>query len=287
MSSEEIREKLRKLEESLIEGKISEETYKDLKAKYEAELARLEAAPIEPAPPPPEGLGGLFSRAVDFCSKNPVVFLPPIISGVISVVIFAAVGVSTAGIFTGLGGRLEGAPWEWIVPGGVLRLVALAALAFIVDRLIALIFNGWTIAMVKHGTEKRSIDLSDSFSHTLSRFAPLLGASILVAIITGIGTLLCIIPGIIAGLLLALTLQAVIVDNYGTIDSLSVSYNVTRRSFFEVAIIVIVQFVVSAILGFVPYVGAILTGLAGAFFTVVFTMLYYRSRTAGPSAITV
>ncbi|RLG49448.1 MAG: hypothetical protein DRN90_01695 [Thermoproteota archaeon] len=37
----EIREKIRKLEGALIEGKITEETYKELKAKYEAQLARL------------------------------------------------------------------------------------------------------------------------------------------------------------------------------------------------------------------------------------------------------
>ena len=37
----EIREKIRKLEDALIEGRITEKTYKKLKAKYEAELSRL------------------------------------------------------------------------------------------------------------------------------------------------------------------------------------------------------------------------------------------------------
>ena len=38
MDQKDLREKLKKLEEALVRGRISEETYKELKAKYEAEL---------------------------------------------------------------------------------------------------------------------------------------------------------------------------------------------------------------------------------------------------------
>jgi len=145
--------------------------------------------------------------------------------------------------------------------------------------IISLIFNGWTISMVKQGVEQNVIDLSSSLSYTLSKFVPLLIASILVGIIVGIGLLLCVIPGLIALILLALTLQAVIVDDYGAVESLSVSFNIVKRNFFEVLIIVIVQFVVAFILGSVPYIGSILAELAGAYFTVLLTLLYYGRRT--------
>ncbi|HDD68857.1 MAG TPA: hypothetical protein ENG61_00670 [Candidatus Korarchaeota archaeon] len=278
MSAEEIREKLRKLEESFIEGRISEETYKELKAKYEAELAALGAPPARPAAAPPKGLGDLFSRAADFCTSNPLVFLPPVLSGIISAIIFLALGVSAFGMFRGFRPPI-GPRGGYYPPTGIYGYLGLRALASIIVMIISLIFNGWTISMVKQGVEQNVIDLSSSLSYTLSKFVPLLIASILVGIIVGIGLLLCVIPGLIALILLALTLQAVIVDDYGAVESLSVSFNIVKRNFFEVLIIVIVQFVVAFILGSVPYIGSILAELAGAYFTVLLTLLYYGRRT--------
>jgi len=288
MSREEIREKLRKLEESFIEGRISEETYKELKAKYEAELASLGLEPAKPSPSA-EGLGDLFSKAADFCSSNPVVFVPPILSGIISAIINLILGVSPFGMFRRFRGlRPPVGPSGPVVPTPSLYgFLAITALAFIAIAIITLVFNGWTIAMVKHGIEQNFIDINASFSYALSKLAPLLAASILVGIIRGIGLILCIIPGLIAAILLALTLQAVIVDDYGAVEALSVSYNVVKRNFFEVLIIIIVQFVVEAILGLIPYIGTILAGLAGAYFTVLLTLLYYSRREPKASAITV
>ncbi len=286
MSAEEIREKLRKLEKSFIEGRISEETYKELKAKYEAELASLGGIPTKPIPPPSEGLGALFSRAIDFCSSNPVIFIPPVLSGVVSAIILMIFGVSALGMFRGFRppfgptrpGAIVPSPWH---------LLIMSALALIAIRIISLIFDGWMIAMVKQRIEQNFIDLSDSFSYTISKLAPLLVASILVGIIVVVGLFLCVVPGLIAAILLALTLQAVIVDDYGAIEALSISYNVVKRNFFEVLIVIIVQFVVIFILNMIRYVGPILAMLAGAYFTVLLTLLYYSRRAPKPSTITV
>jgi uncharacterized membrane protein len=286
MSAEEIREKLRKLEESFIQGRISEETYKELKAKYEAELAALGKVPEKPTVPSAEGLGDLFSKAADFCSSNPVVFIPPVLSGIISAIISLILGVSVAGMFRGFRPPVGPSGPGAIAPS-LYGFVAITALVSIVLMVITLVFNGWTIAMIKNGVEKNYIDINESFSYTLSKLVPLIVASILMGIIIGIGLILCVIPGIIAAILLALTLQAVIVDGYGAVEALSVSYNIVKRNFFEVLIIIIVQFVVAAILGMIPYIGAILAGLAGAYFTVILTMLYYGRRTPRPSTITV
>ncbi len=286
MSREEIREKLRKLEESFIEGRISEETYKELKAKYEAELA---SAGIEPTKPSisAEGLGDLFSKAADFCSNNPVVFVPPVLSGIISAIIYVILGVSAFGMFRGFKPAQVGPIGPGVPTPSLYGFLAITALASIIVMVISLVFNGWTIAMVKHGVEENFIDLNSSFSYTLSKLAPLLVASILVGLIIGIGLVLCVIPGIIAAILLALTLQAVVVDDYGAVEALSISYNVVKKNFFEVLIVIIVQFVVAAILGMIPYVGAILAGLSGAYFTVLLTLLYYSRRAPKTPAFTV
>ncbi|HIE23388.1 MAG TPA: hypothetical protein EYP68_04080 [Candidatus Korarchaeota archaeon] len=285
MSAEEIREKLRKLEESFIEGRISEETYKELKAKYEAELAALGKVPTKPTLPSTGGLGELFSKAADFCSNYPVVFVPPVLSGIISAIISLIFGFPVSGMFRGF--RPPARPGPAAITPGLFGFVAIAALVSIVVMIITLVFNGWTISMVKQGIEEDYVNINESFSYTLSKLVPLIVASILMGIIIGIGIILCVIPGIIAAILLALTLQAVIVDGYGAVESLSVSYNVVKKNFFDVLIIIIVQFIVTAVLGLIPYIGAIIGGLAGAYFTVILTLLYFARRTPKPSTIAV
>jgi len=44
VDADRIREKIERLEAALLEGKISEETYRELKEKYEAELAEISTA---------------------------------------------------------------------------------------------------------------------------------------------------------------------------------------------------------------------------------------------------
>ncbi len=281
MSRKEIEEKLKKLEESFIQGRISEETYKELKTKYEAELASLSHEAVKPA-----GLGDLFSKALDFCTDNPVVFIPPVLSGIISAILGAIFGISVFGMFRGLRPPIRPRV-PWVPIPRILGFLAITLLGFIVMMLISLIFNGWTIAIVKQGIEQNLIDLSESLSYTVSRLGALIVASILVAIIIGVGFLLCVIPGIIAAILLALTLQAVIVDAEGAFDALSTSYKVVRENFFDVLIIVIVQFVVEAILGIIPYIGWILAGLASAYFIVLLTLLYYERKEIERKVLTV
>ena len=290
-SEEEIREKIRKLEEALVEGRISEETYRELKAKYEAELERLRGEWVEvktpkPAGAPPrvsaESLGDLFNKALDFVKENPVVLVPPILGGIIGVVIMRAIGLSTLGM-PGLG-RLgprfapPGPGYQPEVPPSVLGALGLALLGMILVLVIDMIFNGWLIAMVKQGLTGEVVDLGSSFNVALSKAVPIIAASILVGIIVGIGFLLCVIPGIIAWILLALTLQAVVVDDYGPVDALKASYEVAKNNFFDVLIIVIGQVIISAIVSIVPYLGFILSAAVSGFFAVLLTIFYVARR---------
>lgn len=301
MSSEDaIREKIRKLEEALMEGRISEETYRELKAKYEAELERVRsgwvevetpaAAPGAPSAPKvrAEGLGDLFNKALDFVKANPVVLVPPILAGILGAIIMAGVGVSTLGM-VGLGG-LGGLGGPRPVPPGpgytpevspsIYRFAGLAMLGMIVVMIIQQIFNGWLIAMVEQGVRGQTVDLGTSFNEAVSKAVPIIVASILVGVIVGIGLILLVLPGLVAAILLALTLQAVVIDDYGPVDALKASYNVVKENFIEVLIVVVVAFVAEAVVGRVPYIGSILSAAVGGFFSVLLTMLYMARRPA-------
>jgi len=299
-SEEEIMEKIRKLEEALVEGRISEETYRELKAKYEAELESLRAGwtaaeaprPAE-APPRPavESLGDLFNKAVEFVKANPVVLVPPILGGIIGAVIMGAIGFSALGMF-GLGGIRPGAPpppgpgYPPEVPRTYFGALGLFMIGMILVLVIELIFNGWLIAMVKQGLTGEVVDLGSSFSMALSKAVPIIVASLLVGIIVGIGFLLCVIPGIIAWILLALTLQAIVVDDYGPVDAIKASYEIAKKNFFDVLIIVIGQAILSGIVSIIPYLGFILSAAVSGFFAVLLT-IFYVARKTPTAAVTI
>ncbi len=296
MSTEDaIREKIRKLEEALMEGRISEETYRELKAKYEAELERVRsgwveveapaAAPAAPAAPRVrgEGLGDLFNRALDFVKANPVVLVPPILAGILGAIIMAGIGISAMGMM-GLGGLGRfGAPGPGYtpeMPASMYGFLGLTMIGMIFVMIIQQIFNGWLIAMVEQGVKGRTVDLGSSFNEAMSKAVPIIIASILVGIIIGIGIMLCVLPGLVAAILLALTLQAVVIDDYGPVDALKASYNVVKENFIEVLIVVVVAFIAEAIVSIIPYIGFILSAAVGGFFSVLLTLLYMARRPA-------
>lgn len=66
MSAEKIREKIKKLETALLEGKISEQTYRELKEKYEAELAEIGEAQEGRAP---KSIEETLRRGVDLVNS--------------------------------------------------------------------------------------------------------------------------------------------------------------------------------------------------------------------------
>lgn len=151
---------------------------------------------------------------------------------------------------------------------------------------IELIFNGWLIAMVKQGLTGEVVDLGSSFSVALSKAVPIIAASLLVGIIVGIGLLLCVIPGIIAWILLALTLQAIVVDDYGPVGAIKASYEIAKKNFFDVLIIVIGQAILSGIVSIIPYLGFILSAAVSGFFAVLLT-IFYVARKTPTAAVTI
>ena len=266
MADEEIKNKLEMLEKSYKEGRISEETYKELKRKYEAQLHGVTTAVTAPPPTAGISLGDAFTRALNVCTSDPIIFIPMIISGILSAIL----------TFILKGALLT--PFRYGMRPTTMFGYGLSIVVGLIIFVISLIMSGWTVSMVKQKLEGLTVDLNTSFSYTLERLVSLIVAAILVAIIVGIGLVLLIIPGLIALILLIASTQAIIIENAGGIDALKMSYEFARKNFMDMLIFVIITAIVTAILMFIPLIGSLLSDVAMAYFMTVLTMLYYYRR---------
>ncbi|RLG51054.1 MAG: hypothetical protein DRN96_05925 [Thermoproteota archaeon] len=276
---ERIAELLRKLEERYRRGEISYETYMELRRKYEAKLRAPAAAPPPPAPAAPpayapaRGIGDYFTRAWEIAKTHYVLFVPMVIAAFVSLIYSILV---VGSIFAAITGFTPLGPRGPVMPG--LRWIAGIAAGGIIVAVVTIVLEGWCIALVKEYMEGRVPDLSTSFSYTISRALPLVAVSLVVALAVGIGLMLCVIPGIVLAVLLALAPQAVIVDGMGVLDSIGKSFDIGKRNFFELLIILIVVIVVAAILSMIPKIGGFLATLSMAYFAAVLTLYYYDKR---------
>jgi hypothetical protein len=123
------------------------------------------------------------------------------------------------------------------------------------------------------------IGLGDLFSGG-RHFLRLLGASILVSIAVGIGSVLCIIPGLIVGGLTFLTYPMIVEGGKGAIDAIKASIEVTKKEW--------IMFTIFALaLGFIAQVGVLACGVGVlATFPLLFLgqALAYRDCVGMPSA---
>lgn len=99
----------------------------------------------------------------------------------------------------------------------------------------------------------RPVDMGASVARGLQRFVPVVIASILTTLVITLGSLLLVVPGLIAYTILAVTLPACVVEKLGPIDSMSRSSELTRGYrwpiFGTLFAVGIVEVIVGAIVG--------------------------------------
>lgn len=107
------------------------------------------------------------------------------------------------------------------------------------------VFSALSEAMIVFATfqalRARAINPAESIARGLQRFWPVFWASILVGIITGVGFLLLIVPGLIALCVWYVTIPACVVERLGSTESMSRSADLTagyRWPIFGAALVV-------------------------------------------------
>lgn len=117
---------------------------------------------------------------------------------------------------------------------GELAQMGLFGIASIVVAILSFMAGVWAQgAITRIAVERvrgKSLGARDALMATLPRYPAMLGASFLFVLATGLGTLLCVVPGVIAYLWLAVSLPAAACEEIGPLDALGRSIDLTEGS---------------------------------------------------------
>jgi hypothetical protein len=214
-----------------------------------------------------------FRTGLDVLKQYPVLALPPLAVQVLMAVL--------AVLFIG------GAATAVAVAGGagVLGAIFGGAVFMLITALLSLIASAVTVIMARDALAGREPSIGDAFGVVSGRLVDVVVASVVVMIIVGIGMLLLVVPGVVAGFFLLFTLPAVLLDGHGAIDALKRSFTLVKDNLLTVLLLVlgfiavgIVVAILAKIVGLIPILGqlvvAVLGGVAVAYCTVVAVRAY-------------
>ncbi|MBN2334419.1 zinc ribbon domain-containing protein [Candidatus Bathyarchaeota archaeon] len=194
-----------------------------------------ETTPVPaPAPAVKRGITEHLSVAVNVASSQPMVFVPAILSGLIS---------------GGLG------LYNYEGMGTTATLIALAA------AILSFILNFASIDMSRDAYTKTPLDLGGSVSYVTGRILPFILAAIL-------GGLMAITIVLIPVVVLMFVIM--VMDEAGIGASISKSLSVLGSDLGDVILIVLVSIVGSVAIAFVPFI----SGLLDAMLTVVISLAF-------------
>lgn len=146
--------------------------------------------------------------------------------------------------------KITGPP-EVVLPKLLNMLLTLMALVFvtaIISWIIGSIVNGVLIKSASDIIEKGKTSLGDSFKFAASKLPSLLVASLIVGILTMLGLLLLIIPGIIVSLMFYLVVPVIIIEKKGAFESLTRSRElVSHRWLKTFALSLIIGLIIGAL----------------------------------------
>ncbi len=208
-------------------------------------------------------LGEIFSRAFDIYRNNLIMIVPsllPIAVSVIGLLLFAG--------FVGLAAILGGEVFLAITAiGGLLLFIIVLIVSFFLAE-------GVTIEMIKEASAGNRIDLGIAWESSKSRMEPLILSSILAGIITALGYLLLIIPGLILSFIFYFVAQAVMIDGKSGMEALKTSYNFVKVNLSDALIIMLSSIVISLVLSVIPLIGPLLCLLSIPYIYALATLLY-------------
>lgn len=151
-----------------------------------------------------------------------------------------------------------------LLGGMVLMMVIIAAgnLIPIVGLVIPMLLGGPLVLgyykMVRSAIAKQPVEFGDLFSG-FQKFLPAFLAYLIIAIFTGIGTLLCIIPGIIVSILYAPTWLFLLNDNLDFWPAMEASRKMVSANFVQWLLLFLVMMGINIAGGLACCVGVLVT----------------------------
>lgn len=226
-------------------------------------------------------IGKIFTSSIDSIKGNPVILAPQIVWGLISF------GLSLALLGASL--TMTGSTIDF----GAL-MVALAIYGLVMAVLGVITF-ALTVCMAADVVENGSTSLGSGMSRFTSNLGSLLIAGILSGLIIGVGTILCVLPGLVAAFFLMFVFAAVVLGQMGPTEAMQASFATVKENVVDALVLMAIIIglsigggLVSSILGFIPVlgglVGAIITAVVYAFCLLLTVEVYNDLTTTAPAA---
>jgi hypothetical protein len=117
-------------------------------------------------------------------------------------------------------------------------------------------------------TRQGDFKLWDIYEELRKCFFPIIGASILTAIIVSIGLVFCIIPGIYLAISLSMFIPILVIENKGFGDAFSRSFKIVGKKWWWTFLILLVAGIMVAIISGILSIPAMIMGISNVFLSI-------------------
>ena len=166
----------------------------------------------------------------------------------------------------------------------ILTLLAIVFVLVIISWIIGNITSGVCVKCASDLIEKGKTSLGESFNFTVYKLPSLLIATLIVGILTAIGLLALIVPGIIIHIMFYLVIPAMMIENSGAFDSLSRSRKLVSNRWLKTFVLALIIYI---IIGIAAFVISLITAPLGIYSSVANTIITALIEPILPISLTI
>ena len=217
-----------------------------------------------------KGIGKILSEALDVIAGNPILIVPYVIPVIIVLIgAFVAIGTFVSGAIRP-GFEVD---TEYILQN-VLAIIGFASVFAILAWVFAIVADAFAINITYNALQGKKVTLSEAWNEIgTNKIVMLVVVSIITIILKLVGLLFFCIGYFIVAILLIFVSQGIVLDNLG-FDTFGNSYNIAKKNFVDILVLVLIFFVLWILLTRIPIIGGILGILVGIYAVVTYTILY-------------
>ena len=165
--------------------------------------------------------------------------------------------------------------WELFKDNAVLIVLASLVATIVMVVSLGILTGPMTVGMigiVRKRLRGEAASVTDVFDG-LSSFGTSFVTVLLVAVGVIVGSILCLLPGLVFAVAAVFSLHEVTYRSAGAVDAIKGSMNLVKENVGSVVVLLLAAIVVSAVCGLVPIIGAV---LSTAFVTVLILVAYEK-----------
>jgi hypothetical protein len=133
-------------------------------------------------------------------------------------------------------------------------------IVFVILAQNMLMVTVYSYVKLYHTKGPRKFDNNDIFSEIIRYFFPCLGTAVVLAIITGVGFVMCLIPGIYLGISLSFVIPIMILENPGFGTGFSRSFDLTHKQWWWTFLIIVVYIILAYVFMIILSLPAMIIG---------------------------